>query len=172
MTITFVDNTQKKSYIFIMTLNEKQLRKIKITLEIFRSQIGLYNKLKDDEQSLDEFMSLNRNPFFDLTTNKFFKTGLVSNEVKRLNLTSKNVVHDHFIQRKKSMKLFFDLLIQNPNMDVNQFIDFMKKYVSTVGLTKEEHMKVTMLAKNNDEYNFNLYTECDIIIDGMDKFVI
>jgi hypothetical protein len=48
----------------------------------------------------------------------------------------------------------------------------MKKYVSTVGLTKEEHMKVTMLAKNNDEYNFNLYTECDIIIDGMDKFVI
>jgi hypothetical protein len=155
-----------------MTLNEKQLRKIKITLEIFRSQIGLYNKLKDDEQSLNEFMSLNRNPFFDLTTNKFFKTGLVSNEVKRLNLTPKNVVHDHFIQRKKSMKLFFDLLIQNPNMDVNQFIDFMKKYVSTVGLTKEEHMKVTMLAKNNDEYNFNLYTECDIIIDGMDKFVI
>ena len=70
------------------------------------------------------------------------------------------------------MKLFFDLLIQNPNMDVNQFVDFMKKYVSTVGLTKDEHMKVTMLAKNNDEYNFNLYTECDIIIDGMDKFVI
>ena len=155
-----------------MTLNEKQLRKISITLEIFRSQIGLYNNLKDDEQSLDEFMSLNRNPFFDLTTNKFFKTGLVSNEVKPLNLTPKNVVHDHFIQRKKSMKLFFDLLIQNPNMDVNQFVDFMKKYVSTVGLTKDEHMKVTMLAKNNDEYNFNLYTECDIIIDGMDKFVI
>jgi hypothetical protein len=155
-----------------MTLNEKQFRKISITLEIFRSQIGLYNKLKDDEQSLNEFMSLNRNPFFDLTTNKFFKTGLVSNEVKRLNLIGKNIVHDHFIQRKMAMKIFFDQLIQNPNMNIEQFIDFMKKYVSTVGITKDEHMKVTMLAKNNDEYNFNLYSECNIIIDGMDKFVI
>ena len=155
-----------------MTLNEKQLRKISITLEIFRSQIGLYNNLKDDVQSLDEFMSLNRNPFFDLTTNKFFKTGLVSNEVKRLNLKGKEVVHDHFIQRKKAMVFLFEQLNETPDMSVLVFIDFMKKYSSTVGITKDEHMRVTTLAKNKDEFNFSLYNECNIIIDGIDKFVI
>ena len=48
----------------------------------------------------------------------------------------------------------------------------MKKYSSTVGITKDEHMRVTTLAKNKDEFNFSLYNECNIIIDGIDKFVI
>ena len=59
---------------------------------------------------------------FDLTNNKFFKTGLLSNEVKKSNLKNKEIVHDHFIQRKKSMNLLFNLLLENPNMSVDEFI--------------------------------------------------
>jgi len=72
-----------------MKLNEKQFRKVSLTLEIFRSQIDLYSKIKGDADLLDDFMSLNRNPFFDLTNNKFFKTGLLSDEVKKSNLKNK-----------------------------------------------------------------------------------
>lgn len=154
-----------------MKLNEKQFRKVSLTLEIFRSQIDLYSKIKDDTDLLDDFMSLNRNPFFDLTNNKFFKTGLLSNEVKKSNLKNKDIVHDHFIQRKKSMNLLFNLLLENPNMSVDEFIVFMKQHSSTVGITKDEHMKVTIMAKGSDEYNFNLYVKCGIIVEGLDNFI-
>jgi hypothetical protein len=153
-----------------MKLNEKQYKKISLTLEIFRSQIDLYSKIMNDADSVNNFMSLNRNPFFDLTNNKFFKTGLLSDEAKKL-IKPKDIVHDHFIQRKKSMKILFNQLLDNPNMDVNEFIIFMKQYSSTVGITKEEHMRVTTIAKGRDEYNFDLYGDCGIVVEGLNHFV-
>jgi hypothetical protein len=55
-------------------------------------------------------------------------------------------------------------------MSTEDFINILKKYSSTVKLTKEEHKKVTTLSRYRNEYNYQLYDELGIEVDGIEDF--
>jgi hypothetical protein len=148
-------------------LSESQITKINLTLDIFKCQIELYNSIKTDPNKLDAFFSLNRNPLFDLTGISYFRTGLESDGV----IAGGKPVHDHFIQRKQAMKILFDKLSKNKDMTLDDFIVFLVEYGSTVAITKEEHQVVTMRAKNTTKLNYELYEQCGIVIEGLDKMI-
>lgn len=148
-------------------LSESQITKINLTLDIFKCQIELYNSIKNNPNKLDAFFSLNRNPLFDLTGISYFRTGLESDGV----IAGGKPVHDHFIQRKQAMKILFDKLSKNKDMTLDEFIVFLVEYGSTVAITKEEHQVVTMRAKNTTKLNYELYEQCGIVIEGLDKMI-
>ena len=148
-------------------LSESQITKINLTLDIFKCQIELYNSIKTDPNKLDAFFSLNRNPLFDLTGISYFRTGLESDGV----IAGGKPVHDHFIQRKQAMKILFDKLSKNKDMTLDEFIVFLVEYGSTVAITKEEHQVVTTRAKNTTDLNYELYEQCGIVIEGLDKMI-
>jgi hypothetical protein len=148
-------------------LKDSQIKKIDMTLNIFKCQIDLYESIKNDPYDLDNFFSLNRNPLFDLTNISYFRTGLQSQGV----IDGGKPVHDHFIQRKYAMKILFEKLSENKNMTLNEFVVFLVEYGSTVAITKEEHQVVTMKAKNTTDLNYELYERCGIIIEGIDKMI-
>ena len=148
-------------------LSESQITKINLTLDIFKCQIELYNSIKTYPNKLDAFFSLNRNPLFDLTGISYFRTGLESDGV----IAGGKPVHDHFIQRKQAMKILFDKLSKNKDMTLDEFIVFLVEYGSTVAITKEEHQVVTMRAKNTTKLNYELYEQCGIVIEGLDKMI-
>ena len=148
-------------------LSESQITKINLTLDIFKCQIELYNSIKTDPNKLDAFFSLNRNPLFDLTGISYFRTGLESDGV----IAGGKPVHDHFIQRKQAMKILFDKLSKNKDMTLDDFIVFLVEYGSTVAITKEEHQVVTTRAKNTTDLNYELYEQCGIVIEGLDKMI-
>ena len=148
-------------------LKDSQIKKIDMTLNIFKCQIGLYESIKNDPDDLDNFFSLNRNPLFDLTNISYFRTGLQSQGV----IDGGKPVHDHFIQRKYAMKILFEKLSENKIMTLNEFVVFLVEYGSTVAITKEEHQVVTMKAKNTTDLNYELYERCGIIIEGIDKMI-
>ena len=148
-------------------LSESQITKINLTLDIFKCQIELYNSIKTDPNKLDAFFSLNRNPLFDLTGISYFRTGLESDGV----IAGGKPVHDNFIQRKQAMKILFDKLSKNKDMTLDEFIVFLVEYGSTVAITKEEHQVVTTRAKNTTKLNYELYEQCGIVIEGLDKMI-
>ena len=148
-------------------LSESQITKINLTLDIFKCQIGLYDSIKNDPNKLDAFLSLNRNPLFDLTNISYFRTGLESNSV----IAGGKPVHDHFIQRKHAMKILFERLSKNKDITLDEFVVFLVEYGSTVAITKEEHQVVTTRAKNTTDLNYELYEQCGIVIEGLDKMI-
>lgn len=148
-------------------LSESQITKINLTLDIFKCQIELYNSIKTDPNKLDAFFSLNRNPLFDLTGISYFRTGLESDGV----IAGGKAVHDHFIQRKHAMKILFEKLSEDNDMTLDEFIVFLVEYGSTVAITKEEHQVVTLRAKNTTDLNYELYEQCGIVIEGLDKMI-
>ena len=85
------------------TLNYNQKSKIEETLEDFKVLLGRYRSIKKDETKLRQFFVRNRNPIWDITNCKYFKTGLLSEEAKNTSLS--DMVDDHYIQRSKAMKL-------------------------------------------------------------------
>jgi hypothetical protein len=60
-----------------MTLNQNQLFNAQETLEDFKVLVTRYNQVKNDETKLRAFFVRNRNPLWDLTGCKFYKTGLL-----------------------------------------------------------------------------------------------
>jgi len=154
-----------------MTLNQNQLFKAQETLEDFKVLLIRYSRVKDDETKLRAFFVRNRNPLWDLTGCKFFMTGLFSEEAKKLN--KKDLVDDHYIQRSKGLKFVFAELEKDPNMSLEMFISVVKKYSSTVKLSKEEHAKVTSFAKKNPTYlNYETYLACGIKVDGLSDIIL
>lgn len=152
-------------------MTEKQLFKISETLEDFKILLTRYKEIKNDENRLKEFFMRNRNPTFDLTNMKYFKTGLLSDEAKRQNIH--HLVDDHFIQRSKSLRFIFSELEKTPEMSVERFIFLLKKFCSTVKITKEEHIKVTTFSKKNPSYlNYETYVACNIKIDGLSEIIL
>lgn len=152
-------------------LNRNQLSKIEETLEDFKVLLIRYRKIQGNENKLKQFFVRNRNPIWDITNCKFFKTGLMSESAKDIELNQ--LVDDHFIQRSKAMRFIFSELDKNENMELNQFIQLLKKYCSTVKLSKEEHSKVTVVAKQNPTYlNYESYLACKIQIDGLSDLML
>jgi hypothetical protein len=154
-----------------MSLNQNQLFNAQETLEDFKVLITRYKEVKNDETRLRAFFVRNRNPLWDLTGCKFFKTGLLSEGAKKLN--KKDLVDDHYIQRSKGLKFVFEELEKDPNMDLNMFISIVKRYSSTVKLSKDEHAKVTSFAKKNPNYlNYETYLACGIKVEGLSDVIL
>jgi len=152
-------------------LNKNQLSNIEETLEDFKALLPRYRRLKYDETKSKQFFVRNRNPVWDLTNCKYFKTGLISEDAKDLPLTQ--LVDDHYIQRSKAMRFIFSELDRDENMTVEKFISILKKYCSTVKLSKEEHSKVTVVAKQNPTYlNYESYLACEIQINGLSDLML
>jgi hypothetical protein len=152
-------------------INKNQLSNIEETLEDFKALLPRYRSLKHDETKSKQFFVRNRNPVWDVTNCKFFKTGLMSEDAKDLPLTQ--LVDDHYIQRSKAMKFIFSELDRDENMIVEKFILILKKYCSTVKLSKEEHSKVTVVAKQNPTYlNYESYLACKIQINGLSDLML
>ena len=80
-------------------------------------------------------------------------------------------VKDHYIPRKIAMGFIMDELVSNPTMSVDDFILLCKKYASTVTLTEEEHNLVTLKAKNTGKPNYEFYSSCGIIIEGLEDIL-
>lgn len=153
------------------TLNYNQKSKIEETLEDFKVLLRRYRSIKNDETKLRQFFVRNRNPIWDITNCKYFKTGLLSEEAKNTSLI--DLVDDHYIQRSKAMKFIFSELDKDEDMGINRFIELLKKYCSTVKLSKDEHSKVTVVAKKNPTYlNYESYLACKIQIDGLSDLML
>jgi hypothetical protein len=155
----------------IATLNYNQLSNIEETLEDFKVLLTRYRSIKGDETKLKQFYVRNRNPIWDVTNCKYFKTGLMSEGAKNTSVT--NQVDDHYIQRSKAMRFIFSELDKDEDMNVDRFIELLKKYCSTVKLSKDEHSKVTVVAKKNPTYlNYESYLACKIQIDGLSDLML
>lgn len=142
--------------------------KISETLKDFKALVGRYTEVKDNDGLLKLFLSRNRNPLFDISNNKMFKTGLKS---KNLISSGGKPVEDHFIQRTKAMRLIFNKLECNPNMELEEFIQLLIAIASTASITREEHIKVTTYAKEHNILNYQAYKTLDIEIEGLEKFI-
>ena len=151
-----------------MKLSPKQLCQVEETLKDFVCLIPRYNEVKGNPKLYDMFLSRNRNPLFDMTKNKFWDTGLSSNGAKNLKC---KVVKDHYIPRKIAMGFIMDELSLNPSMSVNDFILLCKKYASTIFLTEEEHDLVTVRAKGTGKCNYEFYSQCGIIVEGLENIL-
>jgi hypothetical protein len=139
------------------------------TLKDFKCLLPRYREVRNDVNLYKMFMTRNRNPLWDLSNSTELRTGLKSKKV----IESKTKgVDDHFIQRSKAMKNIFFELDNNPDMTNEEFIRVLKKYSSTVELTKEEHGKVTGLSRTRDVLNYQLYTELGIEVDGLQNLLI
>ena len=152
-------------------LNISQITKIDETLKDFKVLLSRYREVKDDEKLLRMFFVRNRNPIWDITKIKFFKTGLSSESAK---IRPKNeLVDDHFIQRSMAMKFIFSVLDKNEDMKLGAFINLLRKYCSTVVITKDEHLKVSLTAKRNPNYlNYESYLACGITINGLSDHML
>ena len=150
------------SYRFTIT------EKIIETLLDFKALLPRYRELKDDRRMLHLFFSRNRNPLWDLSSNKMFRTGLRSS---KFILEGGEPVEDHFIQRTKAMRLIFKSLDNNPDMSVDEFTKLIVGIGSTVSLTKEEHSLVTGYCKEFDVLNYQAYRTLNIEVEGLNEFL-
>lgn len=149
-------------------ISETLYLNIRETLEDFKHLLPRYIEVKNNKELLRRFCSRNRNPIFDITNGGFFKTGLYSEDSVR----SESTVEDHIIQRTKAVQIIFKELEKNYEMEVDEFIKVLKKYCSTVTVSKEEHTKVTSMAKKYDDvFNWELYEKCGIFVKGFDELV-
>lgn len=146
-----------------------KLRMIEETLKDFKCLLVRYEEVKEDELLFKEFCSRNRNPIFDITNIKYFQTGLRS---KGLIENGGEFTHEHFIPRVKSVEIIFGELYKNPDMDVETFISLIKKYSSTILLTKDEHKRITVLAKGKDVMNYLMYEEAGIEVPGLGEYIL
>lgn len=165
---------RKRNYITLIStlpviegISEKAMLKINEAFECYKCLVSRYLKVRNDPKALKRFLSMNRNPLFDITGSAYFKTGLMSasaNKCQEKCYTSQ----DHFIQRTKALKYILRDMAKNENMSLEQFIAMVKKYCSTVTLTKEEHRKVTTYGrKYKDMTNVKIYKKLGIKVQGL-----
>ena len=153
-------------------MNSKVFIKIEETFNDFKALVPRYLEVYNNEELLDMFLSRNRNPIFDLSNYKMFKSGLQSKGAL-MESDNKKKTQDHFIQRKKAMKHIFDYLVANPSITLDEFTTLLFAFVQTVTITKEEHKRVTALAKKKkDKYNYELYAECGIKVKNIKRLLV
>lgn len=149
-------------------ISKLKMLKIGETLKDFKCLIPRFNEVKNDKVLLKEFCSRNRNPIWDLTNINYFKTGLKS---EGLILNGGKGVDDHYIQRSLCMEIIFRELDGNPDMSVNDFIDILRIYSSTVLLSEKEHRDITVYTKNKGVINYMVYDEIGIKIKGLSEII-
>lgn len=156
-------------FYYICGMKESFVLKCSETLKDFKCLLSRYREVKSDTNLYKMFMTRNRNPLWDLSNSAELRTGLKSKKVIESGVKG---VEDHFIQRSKAMKNIFFELDKSPEMDVEGFIGLLRKYSSTVELTKDEHGRVTGLSRSRDVLNYQLYTELEIEVDGLQELLI
>ena len=149
-------------------ISNAKVQKIEETLEDFKCLLPRYNEVKGDRRKLKMFCSRNRNPIWDLTNIKYFKTGLKSQALMK---SGEKGVSEHYIQRSLCMELVFRKLNENPNMSVEDFIEILRKYSSTVSLTQKEHKAITNFTKDTDVMNYLVYHKLGIKVKGLRRFI-
>ncbi len=150
-------------------LTQNKLELIEETLKDFVALIPRWKEVKGCELLEKKFCSRNRNPIFDISNTKYFKTKLGSKE----GLTISKPVEDHYIQRTKAIKFIFNKLEENPQMKTSEFLRILKKYCSTVCLTDSEHKIVTKYCKKNPQvFNYQAYEACGIRIQGLSEIIL
>lgn len=149
-------------------ISKLKQRMIEETLKDFKCLLVRYREYRGDDELVKEFCTRNRNPLFDITTIKYFQTGLKSN---RLIKNGGVPVNDHYITRVKSTEIIFEELHSNPEMGVEEFIKLIKKYSSTISITKDEHMKITQLTKGTGVMNYLLYEQVGIEVMGLREHI-
>jgi|688.fasta_scaffold394517_2 hypothetical protein len=151
-----------------MKISPLKLRKIEETLKDFKCLVVRFNEVRNDRVLLREFCSRNRNPIWDLTNIKYFKTGLKSDGLIQ---SGGKGVDDHYIQRSLCMEIIFGKLSENPDMSVEGFIELLRKYSSTILLTEKEHRDVTLYTRNNEEVNYMVYDKVGIKVGGLKDII-
>lgn len=150
-------------------ITEKKMSIIEESLTDYKILLSRFVEIEKSPKELSVFLSLQRNPIFDITSIKKFKTGLRSTKAR--NCDKCEISNDHFIQRSKALLYVFRELKKNPDMDIIDYITVLTKYCSTVVLTKEEHKKVNVFAKQNPELtNVKIYDLLGIKIPGLLKW--
>lgn len=152
-----------------MSITKLKMRKIEETLKDFKCLLPRFNEVKNNRVLLKDFCSRNRNPIWDLTDIKFFKTGLKSEKLIQSGEKGKD---DHYIQRSLCMKIIFGKLSEKPDMSVEEFIGLLKIYSSTVQLTKDEHKTVTIQTRYTDMMNYMVYHKVGIKVNGLMDVII
>jgi hypothetical protein len=134
----------------------------------FASLVIRWRQVKDDTFLRKKFCTRNRNPLFDITKGPYFDTNLCS----EASLTAKNKVKDHYYQRSKVVGIIFEILDQNPEIGIQNFIHLLKHYCSVVTLAYHEHQHVTSFCKSNPEFfNHQAYEKCAIKVEGLENFL-
>jgi hypothetical protein len=151
-----------------MMISKLKMLKIGETLKDFKCLIPRFNEVKNDKVLLRDFCSRNRNPIWDLTNINYFKTGLKS---EGLIQSGGKGVDDHYIQRSLCMEIIFNNLNENPDMDVEGFIDILRIYSSTVLLSEKEHRDITVYTKNKGVMNYMVYDEIGIRVEGLSDII-
>jgi hypothetical protein len=153
----------------IPKISDLKIRMIEETLKDFKCLLVRYREVKDDELLLKEFCKRNRNPLWDITQIKYFNTGLSS---KGLIDNGGTRVNEHYIPRVKSTEIIFEELHRNPEMDIDTFIYLIKKYASTISLTKDEHRRITSLTKGTGVMNYLMYERVGIEVPGLEEYIL
>lgn len=151
-------------------LSDISLVKIEVALDMYKAHLPLYREYKkNDEIKLDQFLGISRSIIFDITKSKFFQVGLISEQaLKKL----EDNVHEHLYNRKFSSRRLFELLEQNPNMTVEEFIFFLKKYGTIIVVTKSEHSEITKKTKGFHEKTNQDYLDAGANIPGLEEYII
>ena len=142
---------------------------IEETYKDFRCLLPRYREVRGNSDLVKEFCSRNRNPLFDITNIQYFQTGLKSNGL--INNGGKPV-NEHFIPRVKSTEIIFEELHRNPDMGVEMFTYLIKKYVSTILLTKDEHKRITSLTRGTGVMNYLVYERAGIEVPGLEEYIL
>jgi hypothetical protein len=148
-------------------LKDNQLLKISETFEDFKALVPRFISVKDDSEKFRLFCTRNRNQIWDL---QMFKTGLISEAAKGVKRELRT--EEHFFNRSLSSKIIFEMLVENPEMTLDEFIKILVKYTSTIILTKEEHNRLTPLTKGSFKKSYQDYVNCGIIIYGLEEYII
>jgi len=151
-----------------MKITKLKLRKIEGTLKDFKCLLPRFDEVKNDRVSLREFCLRNRNPIWDLTNIKYFKTGLKSQKLIESGEKGKD---EHYIQRSLCMEIIFKKLSENPDMSVEEFIDLLRMYSSTVELTYKEHKLITLYTRNTEIMNYMAYKKVGIKVKGLTDII-
>ena len=67
------------------------------------------------------------------------------------------------------MRLIFAEITKYPKMSTNKFIKLISKYGSTIEVLKSEHKRIGLTTRNTQLYNFRVYNDLGIEIDGLDN---
>ena len=138
-------------------LTDIQYIKIDMVLRMFKNNLPLYIEYEGDKQLCKTFCGLNRSVIYDITSCSFFKLGLISDEaLKKL----ENTVQEHPFNRTLSSKVIFKKLKKNPDMTIEEFIEILKKYGTTITLTVSEHIRLStntmgFYVKTIEDFNNN-----------------
>ena len=145
-------------------ISKLKQRMIEETLKDFKCLLSRYRDCRGNDELVKEFCSRNRNPLWDITNIQYFQTGLKS---KGLIENGGTPVGEHYIPRVKSTEIIFEELHKNPDMGVDTFILLIKKYSSTISITKDEHKRITILTKGTGVMNYLLYEQVQIEVPGL-----